>query len=205
MDANVFLIKTKEDDKLNQYWYSKETIDFIITEASTQGKRIAFLSTPSVYFSLKDPAVKAASRVFDVLIFRLTLSNQIDKRFASDPGFVYYDFTKPTDVPKECKEYFDFIVIDPPFITHEVLSKVAFYGNETVNRQYVETVNVIKAKECKILFSSIRENAEFFQEKLGLESKQFMPSIPNLVYQYTFFANYDSEGLIKANPKIYLG
>ena len=75
MDANVFLIKTKEDDKLNQYWYSKETIDFIITEASTQGKRIAFLSTPSVYFSLKDPAVKAASRVFDVLIFRLTLSN----------------------------------------------------------------------------------------------------------------------------------
>ena len=66
MESNVFLVKHKEKELLNQYWYSRSTIVFLLAEIATQGKKAAFLSTPSVYFSLQDPTLKAASRVFDV-------------------------------------------------------------------------------------------------------------------------------------------
>ena len=32
--------------------------------------------------------------------------------------------------------------------------------------------------------------------------KNFKPSIPHLVYQYNFFANYEDEELDKKNPEI---
>lgn len=67
MDAlNPFLARHKEKADLNQYWYSKPTIQFMVSECEQHGKRIAFLSTPSIYFSLKDKEVKAASKCFDV-------------------------------------------------------------------------------------------------------------------------------------------
>ena len=71
MKTNKFLVKNKENEIYNQYWYSKETIDFIVEEVTTHGKRAAFLSTPSVYFSLKNPEIKSASRVFEVFKFLL--------------------------------------------------------------------------------------------------------------------------------------
>ena len=67
---NAFLVKHKEDGDFNQYWYSLNTIEFIANECETQGTKIAFLSTPSIYFSLKNKEVKAASYVFDVSIMR---------------------------------------------------------------------------------------------------------------------------------------
>ena len=42
---------------------------------------------------------------------------QFDKKFEKDQGFVFYDFNKPEDLNEEFKNGFDFIVIDPPFIT----------------------------------------------------------------------------------------
>ena len=62
---------------MNQYWYSKPTIEFMAREVEQQcgnsgdagdpeAKKCAFLSTPSIYFSLKDRAVKGNSKVFDV-------------------------------------------------------------------------------------------------------------------------------------------
>ena len=49
---------------------------------------------------------------------------QFDQKFNKDPGFVFYDFNKPEDIPQELKNSFDMIVIDPPFITREVWEKV---------------------------------------------------------------------------------
>lgn len=63
---NVFLVKNKENGDLNQYWYSNATIEFLVNECTTQGKKIAFLSTPSIYFSLTDTDVKSQSFCFDV-------------------------------------------------------------------------------------------------------------------------------------------
>ena len=73
---NRFLARYQENADMNQYWYSKATIEFMAREVEGQcggspagdpdAKRCAFLSTPSIYFSLKDKAVKANSKCLDV-------------------------------------------------------------------------------------------------------------------------------------------
>ena len=55
--SNEFLHRTGENRNLNQYWYSKNTIEVLcsaIREALSisKGSRVAFLSTPSLFFSL---------------------------------------------------------------------------------------------------------------------------------------------------------
>jgi hypothetical protein len=54
---NSFLRQIDEDRDLNQYWYSEKTIEILcnaIREGLSlfKGKRVAFLSTPSLFFSL---------------------------------------------------------------------------------------------------------------------------------------------------------
>ena len=52
---------------LNQYWYSAKTIGTMVAEIERVAKRVAFLSTPSVYFSLaSDSELRKNSRLFDV-------------------------------------------------------------------------------------------------------------------------------------------
>ena len=69
------MARYKENADMNQYWYSKKTIEFMVQQVtdmcqpeSPEGecKTCAFLSTPSIYFSLKDKKVKKAAKVFDV-------------------------------------------------------------------------------------------------------------------------------------------
>lgn len=45
-------------------------------------------------------------------------------KFKKEKNFVFYDFNKPTELPDELKGKFNFILIDPPFITLEVWTKV---------------------------------------------------------------------------------
>jgi tRNA1(Val) A37 N6-methylase TrmN6 len=40
--------------------------------------------------------------------------------WASNPGFVKYNFKEVDKIPKEHHHAFDYVVIDPPFITEEV-------------------------------------------------------------------------------------
>lgn len=59
--SNQFLKVTKEKSIFNQYWYSESTIRVLVEaiveicekhESTEQPMRIAFLSTPSLYFAL---------------------------------------------------------------------------------------------------------------------------------------------------------
>ena len=68
---NPFLARHKEKSELNQYWYSKPTIEFMASQCEANGKRIAFLSTPSIYFSLKNKEIKDNSVCMDVSITNL--------------------------------------------------------------------------------------------------------------------------------------
>ena len=78
-NLNPFLVRHKENADMNQYWYSKATIQFMVQQVTdmckaeeskytvaSATKKCAFLSTPSIYFSLKDKSVKEAAKVFDV-------------------------------------------------------------------------------------------------------------------------------------------
>jgi hypothetical protein len=62
---NDFLKENIEKGEYNQYWYSNKTISCIVDELIDLNGRTAFLSTPSLYFSLPF-ALREKSNVFDV-------------------------------------------------------------------------------------------------------------------------------------------
>lgn len=86
--------------------------DQVETFCSEGERRCAFLSTPSIYYSLKNKSVKASSKNLD-----------FDTSFSKDPNFVFYDFNHPDKIPEELHHQFHLVVIDPPFITEEVWQK----------------------------------------------------------------------------------
>ena len=181
--AKKFLMRHSEKENLNQYWFSEHTISVLISEISllfSQGhSKIACISTPSLYFSLPDE-VKRSSKVFD-----------IDIAFQNDPGYVFYDFNHPENIPEAFDSYFDVIIIDPPFITREVWEK------------YATAIRRISNPNSRIILSSITENSTMLHELLQVQPCRFKPSIPHLVYQYNFFTNYMSTtALDQPNPEI---
>ena len=103
---------------------------------------------------------------------------------------MFYDFNKPEELPEELHHTFYLCVIDPPFITREVWEK------------YTEAAKLLLVDGGHVLLSTIDENEEFIKELLGAKKKAFRPSIPNLVYQYSLYATFDSEGLNNKNPEI---
>lgn len=71
-EGRDFLRRTRENPALNQYWYSEGTARALlggVREALALsprgGARVAFLSTPSLYFAL-DPEERARGALFDV-------------------------------------------------------------------------------------------------------------------------------------------
>ena len=172
---NKFLKRTPENADFNQYWFSEKTIQFILSQINSHGKeRIGLVSTPSIFFSLSKEC-QDKSYLFDI----------DDALISKHKNGRKYDFnwTNYDEHFSDLKGTFDFIVIDPPFITEEAWNKFAAFGKYLAN------------EKCKFLVSSIAENAENLKKLLGVDMKNFKPSIPHLVYQYNFFANYDDEEL----------
>lgn len=87
-----FTTITKEDAKLNQYWYSPNTIATIVNEVmqlkrENENIRVACISTPSVYFSLPD---KANCFLFDVCLFFFDFFNSLYSFFSLFLTLYYY-------------------------------------------------------------------------------------------------------------------
>lgn len=174
----------KESAQLNQYWYSQATIDTLVKEIELRATKCAFLSCPSLFFSLKDQELRARSKCFE-----------FDRRWEADPGFVFYDFNRPDLIPVSLWEGFDMVVVDPPFITKEVWSK------------YIEAVKLLLQKNGKVLFTSVIENHPVLEGLLGsdfppLRIPKYRPSIPHLTYQYHCFVNYPADSLEFDNPEL---
>ena len=49
---NKFLLRNKEKGDMNQYWYSQPTIEALAGEAVRLNAKAAFISTPSLFFSV---------------------------------------------------------------------------------------------------------------------------------------------------------
>lgn len=173
-----FLTNNPEDGDYNQYWYSPRTIATIVEALVAVGGSLAFLSTPSLYFSLPDD-LRARAKVYD-----------FDKKWNEDPGFVFYDFNAPEVVPPDQLGTFDVVVIDPPFITHEVWEK------------YATTAKLLLKPGGKVVGTTVFENSDVLNKLLGLSSTAFQPSIPNLVYQYNLFTNFECPSFTVRNPEI---
>uniref|UniRef100_A0A7S2BFX1 Protein-lysine N-methyltransferase n=1 Tax=Florenciella parvula TaxID=236787 RepID=A0A7S2BFX1_9STRA len=166
---------------LNQYWYSAITIEKMVAEVQAHGGeplKVAFVSTPSLFFSL----TAEQRRECAVLDY--------DRKWESEPGFVFYDYNEPEAVPEEIKGTFDMLVIDPPYITREVWA------------QYAITAKLLLAPNGRVMLTTVAENAPMMKELLDVEPQTFRPSVPNLVYQYCLYTSYPSEGLDCDNPEI---
>eukprot|EP00470_Lotharella_oceanica_P012297 CAMPEP_0170190368 /NCGR_PEP_ID=MMETSP0040_2-20121228/49205_1 /TAXON_ID=641309 /ORGANISM="Lotharella oceanica, Strain CCMP622" /LENGTH=161 /DNA_ID=CAMNT_0010438207 /DNA_START=78 /DNA_END=563 /DNA_ORIENTATION=+ len=158
----------------------------MVKEVTAEAKKCAFLSTPSVYFSLpKDSKLRSNSKVFD-----------LDPRFKKDPGFVEYNFNEPSKIPKELHHQFDYVVIDPPFVVEKVLALYAQAAEMLLPEKKEGT------HSGKILISTLVENAEMVKKLYGVAPCKFQPSIPKLVYQYNFYTNYAATQLGEKNPEI---
>ncbi|CUI12950.1 methyltransferase, putative [Bodo saltans] len=181
MSSASFDIANERSD-LNQYWYSPASIEKLVAEVKHHATRCAFLSCPSLYFALPaDDALRQQSHVFE-----------FDRQWAGDRGFVFYDYHKPLQVPIQLCDSFDYVVVDPPFITREVWS------------QYLETVQMLLKKGGKVLFTSVLENHGMHSQGLdqGLYVPLYRPSIPHLTYQYHCFTNYIATQLQVQNPEL---
>jgi len=184
MSSSVFLSSHSEKLKLNQYWYSAATIDAMVAEIESVAIRCAFLSTPSIFFSLSNKQLQHNSKLLDY-----------DETWSDHPGFVKYDFHKPDDLPASLHHSFDYVVIDPPFITDDVWTL------------YARTALLLltpagSSTPPRLLLSTIPENADMMRDVLGVSLVRFRPSIPNLIYQYSFFTNYYSDRLDSFNAEI---
>ncbi|GMH56436.1 hypothetical protein TrST_g9020 [Triparma strigata] len=190
-----FLQGNPEDPALNQYWYSQASVDALTFECERLIKsrgpnyKVAFLSTPSIYFALSDES-RAQCWVMDY-----------DKKWESDRGFVFYDFNAPADFGAKTEELlksFDLVVIDPPFITREVWEKYTESAHALLKEK-----PAYNSESGQVIGTTVAENAPFMEELLGCKAQKFRPSIPNLVYQYNSYANFDgAEFLGQTNPEI---
>ena len=191
---NKFLKLFSEKEDINQYWFSESTIDFIVSQITKHTSdenlnlRIAFVSTPSIFFSC-NASIQEKSKLFD-------FDSQFLKRHKNAVKFDFNDFAELAQNTDFINQ-FDYIMIDPPYITEASWTKFADFV-KIISKKKDD--NVLLAS--KILTCSIAENKEILSQLLNLEMKNYQPSIPHLVYQYNFFANYDDELLDQINTEI---
>jgi hypothetical protein len=168
-----------QNRELNQYWYSENTIQTLCEEIKLYGSKVAFLSTPSLYFAFPEEERKN---------FKLF---EFDKKWESDPGFVFFDFNHPEKIPVGLWNTFDYIVVDPPFITKEVWIKY-IEAVTTIGMHHPAKDGVASTNNFKVLFTTVLENHTMLEEALdsALFIPDFRPTVLGLVYQYNCFVNY---------------
>lgn len=133
-----------------------------------------------MYFSLPTD-VRARCRVLD-----------LDEALGeSEPGFVRYDFNRPTELPESLRNAFAMVVIDPPYITEDVW------------RQYVATAKwLLDGDAGRVLCTTVIENAPLLKSALGAQPNVYLPSIPQLPYQYAAYTNYAAPALQVRNLEV---
>jgi len=102
MQRSTFHSKTDENGDLNQYWYSEKTCHVLCAAVkesmSLKGARVAFLSTPSLFFSLdEEDREQCVLFDFDRSLSLGSCSNQ----------FEFYDYNNPTNLDSKLHGKFD--------------------------------------------------------------------------------------------------
>lgn len=102
----VMSTQQSENFGLSQFWYTDECADSLAAALrSVVSGRIAVMSCPSLHAALRRRDPDDASVLFEY-----------DRRFDA----VFFDYrADPTDLPEGG---FDFVVIDPPYVSHACLT-----------------------------------------------------------------------------------
>lgn len=145
---------------------------------STEEIRVALVSCPSLYKSIKSIHSNGIVRLFE-----------FDKRFAAfNDDFVQYDYNdvhKDSDYMNKYREYFDIIITDPPFLSEECIQSTAML------------VNRIKKDDAKIVLCSGQVVADWAKKFLHLDQCDFRPQHErNLANEFRSYANFKLDELI---------
>jgi 16S rRNA G966 N2-methylase RsmD len=165
----------REDWQLSQFWYTEETSEILAKEIIKQCKngKIACVSTPSVFKTLKKLSNEITNEYY---IF------EYDMRFKLyGEHFIYYDYNEPLNLPEKMKGYFDCIMVDPPFLSEECLSKIS------------QTIQYLSKSKETLIFLVTGKQMEFSIKKIFQDSLQicysFIPKHKNLMNLLVCYTN----------------
>lgn len=109
-------------------WYDENTGRALAQEAmdhSSDELRIAFVSTPAAYRDFlkiqkevaKTDPTRAEKMGENVYLF------EFDPRFGDKYGehFVFYDYNSPFDIPDKFHHFFDYVLMEPPYLVRLLL------------------------------------------------------------------------------------
>lgn len=141
--------------------------------------KIALLSCPSLYKSIKAIHPKGTVRLFEY-----------DNRFAAFTNdFTHYDYKnayKQNDYLNEFESNFDIIIADPPFLSEECIQSMGLI------------IDKLKRKDAKIVLCSGQVVAQFAKDFLHLDQCNYRPHHErNLANEFCSYANFNLDELIK--------
>ncbi|KAL2918325.1 Protein-lysine N-methyltransferase efm5 [Polyrhizophydium stewartii] len=183
----VDMVDFKEDWQLSQFWYSDSTRDKLAAEAlrhTPPGGRVGCVSSPSAYVTLKRTSPASLLEGRELFVF------EFDRRFdVYGNEFVFYDYSSPTDLDEQegrrpLRATFDFLIIDPPFLSDECWTKTA------------QTARWLGKPDCKFLVCTGQVMGPKVCAELGCVQTTFLPEHQNgLKNEFRSYINYESEAL----------
>ncbi|OQS05162.1 peroxisomal multifunctional enzyme [Thraustotheca clavata] len=175
-----------EDFRLSQFWYDKKTGDALAMEAMEQsnGGPIAFVSTPAAYKALKAMYPEREN------VYLFEYDYRFQEKYPSE--FAFYDYNSPLEIDAKFHHFFDYVLVDPPYLNTNCMSKFAdtmrLLSKEVVKKDGAK--DVIVSRNAFITAAVLRK--DMFKE-LGFTPTGFIPSfeskLSNHFYTYT---NYTS-------------
>lgn len=94
-------------------------------------------------------------------------------------------------------------VCDGPPNRFAVRRTLRSFITEDVWRQYIETARHLLAPAGGlVVLTTVLENARLLAESLDAQPNTFLPSIPNLPYQYAVYTNFRTAVLDERNPEV---
>lgn len=122
---------------------------------------------------------------------------EFDQRFESvGSAFHHFDYKRAIeeDYLDECKESFDIILADPPFLAEECIEKLGI------------VVRKIAKPDCKVVLCSGYVVREWAEKHLKLELCKFEPEHErNLGNQFSSYANFNLDQVLAEESWVYLG
>ncbi|KAF9897707.1 hypothetical protein BX616_005119 [Lobosporangium transversale] len=168
----------REDWQLSQFWYDDATSEKLAREIlnnTDQQSIVCCISSPTAYVKLMSMSPPNPNNLF---LF------EYDTRFdVYGRQFIHYDYSKPLEfrLADELKGSVDMIVVDPPFLSEECLTKT------------LQTVRMLLKKGGKVVLCTGAVMLEIAKAD-GLQLTTFHPGHQNgLSNDFRCFVNYKSE------------
>ncbi|RLN20422.1 hypothetical protein BBJ28_00022032 [Nothophytophthora sp. Chile5] len=128
-----------EDFRLSQLyaptWYDDRTGRALAQEAVDHSKelKIAFVSTPAAYrdfLKIQEERGDGATPLNGDNVFLFEFDRRFDEKYGEH--FVFYDYNTPTELPERFHHFFDYVLVDPPYLVRCGTSPLELWGRYSV-------------------------------------------------------------------------